>query len=57
MEAITKQTRLAVVERSGGATEVSEGLRFLHNFWLTELPGAAFAAMTLIYVVSSLMRL
>jgi hypothetical protein len=37
--------------------ESTSSLRALHNVLLTELPGAAFAILTLVYVVSSLVRL
>jgi hypothetical protein len=35
----------------------SAGLRALQNAFLSELPGMTFAVLTLIYVVSSLVRL
>jgi hypothetical protein len=35
----------------------TSSVRALQNAVLTELPGAAFAILTLIYVVSSLVRL
>jgi len=37
--------------------ESTASLRVLHNAILSELPGAAFALLTLIWVVSSLVRL
>jgi len=38
-------------------SEPTSSVRALQNAVLTELPGAAFAILTLIYVVSSLVRL
>ncbi len=38
-------------------TEPTSNIRALHNALLTELPGAAFALLTLVWVVSSLVRL
>jgi len=35
----------------------SSSIRALQNSFLTELPGVAFALLTLVYVVSSLIRL
>ena len=35
----------------------TSGVRAFHNALLTELPGAAFALLTLVWVVSSLVRL
>jgi len=35
----------------------ASSIRALHSAVLTELPGAAFAVLTLIWVVSSLVRL
>ena len=35
----------------------TESVRALHNALLTELPGVAFAVLTLVWVVSSLVRL
>ncbi|HLI79148.1 MAG TPA: hypothetical protein VKV03_04150 [Candidatus Binataceae bacterium] len=40
-------------EKKGSTSSV----RALHNTLLTELPGAAFAFLTLVWVVSSLVRL
>jgi hypothetical protein len=37
--------------------ESTSSIRALHNALLTELPGAAFAVLTLLWVVSSLVRL
>ena len=37
--------------------ESTSSIRALHNALLTELPGVAFAVLTLVYVVSSLVRL
>ena len=39
------------------ASEKTSTLSPLHNAFLSELPGMAFAVLTLIYVVSSLVRL
>ncbi len=32
----------------------SEGLQTAHNFFLSELPGLAFAVITLVWIVSSM---
>lgn len=53
MEA-TKRAELAVVKNSKWADQYpSEGLRHAQSNFLSELPGVAFAALTLVYIVSS----
>jgi hypothetical protein len=42
-----------VNDQSGSISSV----RALHNAFLSELPGAAFAVLTLVYIVSSLVHL
>jgi hypothetical protein len=37
--------------------EPTSGVRALQNNLLTELPGAMFAVLTLVYIVSALIRL
>jgi hypothetical protein len=46
------QTRFGTDEK-----EATASLRALHNTILSELPGAAFALLTLVWVVSSLVHL
>lgn len=48
----TIQTRFGVNEK-----ESTSSIRALHNAILTELPGAAFAALTLVWVLTSLVHL
>jgi hypothetical protein len=38
-------------------SEPTSSVRALHNAFLSELPGAAFAVLTLVYIVSSLVHL
>ena len=38
-------------------SEPTSGIRALQNALLSELPGVTFAAITLVYVVSALIRL
>ena len=52
MAAITNAERLGRVARLNEASE-SEGLRVAQNALLSELPGIAFALLTLAYVVTS----
>jgi hypothetical protein len=47
-----QSTRFGINEKESTAS-----LRALHNAILSELPGAAFAALTLLWVVSSLVHL
>jgi hypothetical protein len=37
--------------------ESTSNVRVLHNAFLSELPGAAFAVLTLVYIVASLVQL
>jgi len=53
MEA-TKRAELAVIKNSKWADQYpSEGLRHAQSNFLSELPGVAFAVLTLVYIVSS----
>ena len=50
---VSKPQNQLLTERS----ESSASIRTLQNSFLTELPGVAFAFLTLVYIVSSLARL
>jgi hypothetical protein len=57
MEA-TKQAELTVIKNSKRADQFSaDGLRYAQGNFLSELPGLAFAALTLVYIVSSFVSL
>jgi len=57
MNATTNEVRLAGITNRNEATESTAGIRIAQNSWLSELPGAVFALITLGYVVSSLLAL
>jgi hypothetical protein len=51
---VTKRAELAVIKNSKRADQfASEGLRHAQSNFLSELPGVAFAVLTLVYIVSS----
>jgi hypothetical protein len=49
-----KQETLGQINTVALAAEPDEGVRFAQSRFLDELPGAAFAAITLVWIVSSL---
>lgn len=57
MATMINDTRLARVEGVAQRPEAGEGKRFAYSTWLDELPGAAFAIITLVYIVGALMSL
>lgn len=54
MAAFTNHVAVSTPDR---ASEPTQALRALQNSILSELPGAAFALITLVYVVASLISL
>jgi hypothetical protein len=57
MEA-TKHAELAVIKNSKRADQFSaDGLRHAQSNFLSELPGLAFAVLTLVYIMSSFVSL
>jgi hypothetical protein len=46
--------RFSFVARVGAAAEVGEGVRIAQRFWLEEMIGVIFGAITLWYLVSSM---
>ncbi|HSY79506.1 MAG TPA: hypothetical protein VK884_07850 [Verrucomicrobiae bacterium] len=46
--------RFSVVARVGAAVEVGDGVRIAQRFWLEEMIGVIFGAITLWYLVSSM---
>ena len=52
MDSTTNEARLVRVGPYAEQAEVSEGTRMAHDCALSELPGAVFAAITLVWVIS-----
>jgi hypothetical protein len=46
--------RFSFVARVGAAVEVGDGVRIAQRFWLEEMIGVIFGAITLWYLVSSM---
>ena len=46
--------RFSVAARVGAAVEVGDGVRIAQRFWLEEMIGVIFGAITLWYLVSSM---
>jgi ABC-type phosphate transport system permease subunit len=57
MNATTNEVRLAGIENTNQAAELTAGTRFAQNSLLSELPGIVFGLITLGYIVSSLVAL
>ncbi len=57
MAATTKEVRLTGFESVAEQTLASESVRHVNNSLLSELPGVAFAFLTLAYIVFSLVTL
>ena len=55
--AATKEVRLTGFEGVAEQTVASESVRHVNNSLLSELPGVAFAFLTLAYIVFSLVTL
>lgn len=53
MSAITKEAKLAGLRRLEPPSEISASVGLLQNTFLSEIPGLAFAVLTLAYIVSS----
>ncbi len=49
--------RLAEIRRAVETGDDTDSIRYAQSNFLDELPGAAFALITLVYVVSSLLAL
>jgi hypothetical protein len=56
MAATTNQAQIGRIANEF-QTKTSEGTRYAQSSFINELPGALFAALTLFYVVSSLVAL
>ncbi len=59
MAATTNGAGFARITRSAGSfdNDVDGSIRYAHSNFLDELPGAAFALITLAYIVTSLFAL
>jgi hypothetical protein len=57
MSEIAERETLETTREATETNEVGEGLRLAQGRFLDELPGAAFAAATLVWVISSFGRL
>jgi hypothetical protein len=57
MAATTAKATLTGFYRANEQTETADAVRLAQNSFLSELPGATFALLTLAYVVMSLVAL
>jgi hypothetical protein len=57
MQPTTEPKILEGIQGSTASTETGEGTRFYQGRVLDELPGAVFAAVTLIWIMASFSRL
>jgi hypothetical protein len=57
MNATTKEVRLTGFQNVSPKAESTEGIRYAQNALLSELPGAVFGLLTIVYIVSSLVAL
>jgi hypothetical protein len=57
MEFIAREKAIETVTQADGSQQVGECTRFSQGRFLDELPGAAFVAVTLIWVVCSFFHL
>ncbi len=57
MEATIREAGVAAVANVAPRDEVLSSVRYAENALLSELPGMVFGLATLVYVVSSLVRL
>ena len=57
MNATTKEVRLMGFQSVSPKAESTEGVRYARNALLSELPGAVFGLLTVVYIVSSLIAL